>query len=98
VDQDGLVTTYDRDAVGRLLTTVMATTVATTVDSQVSRVYSYNQRGHLLQAEVVGLLTGFSYDGDDNRLLLAVAGVVTIYTLDYGNRRLYIYANCAERV
>jgi YD repeat-containing protein len=79
VDQDGLITTYDWDAAGRLLTT--------TVDSQASRVYGYNQRGHLLQADVDGLLTTFAYDGDGNRLLMSVAGVVTTYTLDYGNGR-----------
>jgi YD repeat-containing protein len=79
VDQDGLLTSYDWDAAGRLLTT--------TVDIQVSRVYGYNQRGHLLQAEVDGLLTTFAYDGDGNRLLMSVAGVVTTYTLDYGHNR-----------
>jgi hypothetical protein len=36
---------------------------------------------------VDGLLTGFSYDSDGNRLLMSVAGVVTTYTLDYGNNR-----------
>jgi hypothetical protein len=61
--------------------------ITTTVDSQVSRVYGYNQRGHLLQADVDGLLTTFSYDGDGNRLLMSVAGVVTTYTLDYGHNR-----------
>jgi YD repeat-containing protein len=73
VDQDGLLTSYDWDTMNRLITT--------TVGSQVSRVYGYNQRGHLLQADVDGLLTTFAYDGDGNRLLMSVAGVVTIYTL-----------------
>jgi YD repeat-containing protein len=79
VDQDGLLTSYDWDAMNRLM--------AVTVGNQVSRIYEYNQRGHLLQVEMDGLLTNFSYDGDGNQLLMSVAGVVTTYTLDYGHNR-----------
>jgi YD repeat-containing protein len=78
VDQDGLITTYEWDAMSRLITT--------TVASQVSRVYQYSQDGKLLSAEVDGLLTTFAYDGDGNRLLMSVAGEVTTYTLDYANK------------
>ncbi len=71
----GDTTTYEWDAVGRLITT--------TVGSNVSRVYAYDQRNNLTSALVDGLLTTFVYDGDGHRRQMSVAGEVTTYTLDY---------------
>ncbi|RME22631.1 MAG: hypothetical protein D6800_10795, partial [Candidatus Zixiibacteriota bacterium] len=71
----GTVTTYDWDNAGRLITT--------TVNGQISRLYSYSQDGDLLQAVVDGVATTFAYDGDGNRLQMTADGVTTTYTLDY---------------
>ena len=71
----GIVTTYEWDDAGRLITT--------TVGSEVTRVYGYSQNGNMTSALVDNLLTTFVYDGDGNRLQMSVAGEVTTYTLDY---------------
>ena len=57
--------------------------ITTTVASTVSRVYSYSQDGDLLSALVDGQTTTFLYDGNGNRLQMAVGSEVTTYTLDY---------------
>lgn len=71
----GIVTSYEWDDAGRLITT--------SVGTEVTRVYSYTQDGDMSAALVDNLLTTFVYDGNGNRLQMSVAGEVTTYTLDY---------------